>query len=142
MEGKAQMKPEIFLDSAFAIALAVETDAFHEKAVQIADDLDGSVLVTTRAILLEIGNALSKRSFRKAGARLLASLEMDESVVITPLSDELYEKALNLFVKRPDKEWGMTDCISFVVMQERGISEALTTDAHFQQAGFRVLMRE
>ena len=136
------MKPEIFLDSAFAIALAVATDSFHEKAVQISDDLDGSILVTTRAILLEIGNALSKRSFRKASAALLASIEMDENVVIIPVSEELYEKGLNLFVKRPDKEWGLTDCISFVVMQERRITEALTTDTHFQQAGFLALMRE
>ena len=136
------MKPEIFLDSAFAIALAVETDSFHEKAVQISNDLDGSILVTTRAILLEIGNALSKRSFRKASAALLASIEMDENVVIIPLSEELYEKGLNLFVKRLDKEWGLIDCISFVVMQERGMTEALTTDTHFQQAGFQALMRE
>jgi hypothetical protein len=142
MVGSAQMKPEIFLDSAFAIALAVETDSFHEKAVQISDDLDGSILVTTRAILLEIGNALSKRSFRKASAALLASIEMDENVVIIPLSEELYEKGLNLFVKRLDKEWGLIDCISFVVMQERGMTEALTTDTHFQQAGFQALMRE
>jgi len=136
------MKPEIFLDSAFAIALAVETDSFHEKAVQISDDLDGSILVTTQAILLEIGNALSRRSFRKASAALLASMQMDEHVVILPLSEELYEKGLNLFIKRPDKEWGLTDCISFVVMRERGITQALTTDAHFQQAGFLALMRE
>jgi predicted nucleic acid-binding protein len=136
------MKPEIFLDSAFAIALSVETDSFHEKAVQISDDLDGLILVTTRAILLEIGNALSKRSFRKASAALLASIEMDENVVIIPLSEELYEKGLNLFVKRLDKEWGLIDCISFVVMQERGMTKALTTDTHFQQAGFQALMRE
>lgn len=136
------MKPEIFIDSAFAIALSVETDSFHEKAVQISNDLDGSILVTTRAILLETGNALSKRSFRKAGATLLTSIEMDENVVIIPVSEELYEKGLNLFAKRPDKEWSLTDCISFVVMQECGITKALTTDMHFQQAGFQVLMRE
>ena len=63
-------------------------------------------------------------------------------MVIITVSEELYEKGLNLFVKRPDKEWGLTDCISFVVIQERGITEALTTDTHFQQAGFLALMRE
>ena len=58
------MKPEIFLDSAFVIALSIETDSFHEKAVQLSEKLDNVILVTTLAILLEIGNALSKRPFR------------------------------------------------------------------------------
>ena len=136
------MKTEIFLDSAFAIALSSETDAYHEKAVQISESLGGIVLVTTRAILLEIGNALSKRPFRKACTALLKSLEDDENVLIVPLSDDLFEKGLDLFAKRIDKEWGLSDCISFVVMQERGIAQALTTDTHFQQAGFQTLMRE
>jgi predicted nucleic acid-binding protein len=140
--GKIQMKPEIFLDSAFAIALSIETDSFHEKAIQISETLDNAILVTTRAILLEIGNALSKRPFRKASVALLQSLETDENVVIVPLSEELYQKGMTSFVKRVDKEWGLIDCISFVVMQEREITEALTTDAHFQQAGFHALMRE
>ena len=136
------MKREIFLDSAFAIALSSETDSFHEKAVQLSEELDGVILVTTRAILLEIGNALSKRPFRKASVALLRSLETDESVVIVPLSEELYQKGMTLFVKRADKEWGLIDCISFIVMQEHEITEALTTDNHFQQAGFHALMRE
>jgi predicted nucleic acid-binding protein len=136
------MKAEIFLDSAFAIALSGATDAYHEKAVQISESLDETVLVTTRAILLEIGNALSKRPFRKAGAALLKSLEDDENVLIVSLSDELFAKGLALFAKRADKEWGLIDCISFIVMQEREITEALTTDTHFQQAGFHALMRE
>ncbi len=136
------MKREIFLDSAFAIALSSETDSFHEKAVQLSEELDGVILVTTRAILLEIGNALSKRPFRKASVALLRSLETDESVVIVPLSEELYQKGMTLFVKRADKDWGLIDCISFIVMQEHEITEALTTDNHFQQAGFHALMRE
>ncbi|MEI6291790.1 MAG: PIN domain-containing protein [Chloroflexota bacterium] len=136
------MKREVFLDSAFAIALSIETDAFHEKAIQLSQSLDNTVLVTTRAILLEIGNALSKRSFRKASIELLQALENDESIVIVPLSEELFQKGLLLFIKRADKDWGLIDCISFVVMQEHEITEALTTDNHFQQAGYQVLMRE
>ena len=73
---------------------------------------------------------------------LLVSLEADPNIEIVPLSDQLYIRALRLYRERLDKEWGMIDCISFVVMQDRNISDALTTDMHFQQAGFRVLMRE
>ncbi len=57
-----------------------------------------------------------------------------------PLTDELYQQAFDLFRDRPDKEWGLIDCASFVVMQ-RGLTEALTPDEHFEQAGFRALLR-
>ncbi|MFM6025600.1 MAG: type II toxin-antitoxin system VapC family toxin, partial [Dolichospermum sp.] len=73
--------------------------------------------------------------------QLLESLETDPSVEVVLLSNSLYKLAFNLFKQREDKEWGLVDCISFIVMQDRGISDALTTDIHFQQAGFRALLR-
>ena len=91
--------------------------------------------------MLEIGNALSKKRFRHAAVSLLQALESDPSVEIVPFSQELYEKAFGLFRQRPDKEWGLIDCVSFIVMQERGIIQALTTDDHYRQAGFQALMR-
>lgn len=99
------------------------------------------LLVTTRAVLLEIGNALSKQRYRQAAVELLTALEQDRQVEIVPLSEELYEQAFALYRHRPDKEWGFVDCVSFIVMQERGLTEALTTDEHFEQAGFRALLR-
>jgi predicted nucleic acid-binding protein len=98
-------------------------------------------LVTTRAVLLEIGNALSKKRYRKAAVKLLDALEQDSQVEIILLSEELYKWALELFRKRPDKDWGLIDCVSFIVMKERELTEALTTDEHFEQAGFRALLR-
>ena len=99
-------------------------------------------MVTTSAVLLEIGNALSKLHYRQAAIELISALRSDPSVETVPLSDRLFEQALRLFSERPDKEWGLTDCVSFVVMQNRSLTSALTTDEHFQQAGFRVLLRE
>jgi predicted nucleic acid-binding protein len=135
---------ELFLDTAYALALSITDDAFHLRAIHLADQLTaaGTRLVTTRAVLLEIGNALSKQRYRPAGVRLLQSLELDPAVEIIPLSDQLYIHGLRLHRERPDKEWSLVDCISFLVMQDRGITAALTTDLHFQQAGFRVLLRE
>jgi hypothetical protein len=97
-------------------------------------------LVTTQAILLEIGNSLSKQKSR-AAIQLLESLETDPSVEVILLTNSLYESAFNLFKQREDKEWGLVDCVSFVVRQDRGITDALTTDTHFQQAGFRALLK-
>ena len=110
----------------------------------MADELKsaGTRLVTTRAILLEIGNALSKQRYRRAAVLLLDSLEIDPRVEIIPLSEQLYARASKLYRERPDKEWTLTDCMSFIVMEDREISEALTTDEHFHQAGFHVLMRQ
>ena len=138
------MRNEVFLDAAFAIALSSPNDFFHQQAVHLADQLQdaGTHLVTTRAVLLEIGNALSKQRYRHAAVSLLKALEADPMVTIIPLTEQLYERSFQLFRERPDKEWGLIDCVSFVVMQERGIWEALTTDGHFQQAGFRVMLRD
>ena len=55
-------------------------------------------------------------------------------------TENLYAQALELYRQRPDKEWGLTDCFSFIVMQARRIAEALTTDEHFQQSGFQALL--
>lgn len=138
------MMNEVYLDAAYAIALSSVTDKFHSQAVRLAGQLEESraKLVTTRAVLLEIGNALSKQRYRRASIKLLLAIEADPNIEIVPLSDQLYIRALQLYRARLDKEWGLVDCISFVVMQDREIIEALTTDNHFQQAGFRVLLRE
>lgn len=92
--------------------------------------------------MLEIGNALAKPRTRKVAIDLLEALEKDSQLEIVPLSESLFRRSFELYQRRTDKEWGLTDCISFIVMQDRGITDALTTDEHFQQAGFPPLLRE
>jgi uncharacterized protein len=144
MAKKLILSGSVFLDAAYAIALASSTDALHNQALDLADELEtgGTRFVTTWAVLLEIGNALSKVHYRHAAVQLLSSLHSDSNVEIVPLSGLLLERAVKLYAERPDKEWGLTDCVSFVVMDERGIGDALTADEHFKQAGFRALLRE
>ncbi|MBC7931453.1 MAG: type II toxin-antitoxin system VapC family toxin [Rubrivivax sp.] len=134
----------VFLDTSYAIALSAPADQLHEQAVKIAGliEVEGVSLVTTRAVTLEIGNALSKSRYRHAAIELLNSLEDDPAVEIVPFTEELYERAYQLYGSRADKEWGLTDCVSFIVMQERELGEALTADEHFRQAGFVALLRE
>ncbi|HEX9975089.1 MAG TPA: type II toxin-antitoxin system VapC family toxin [bacterium] len=133
---------EVFLDAAYAIALSSPTDQYHKRAKALAEQLeaDGTQLVTTRAVVLEIGNALAKQRYRAAAIDLLNSLETDPDVEIVPISEGLYKQAFQLYQERLDKEWGITDCISFIVMQDRGLIKALTTDEHFKQAGFQALL--
>ena len=134
---------KVFLDTAYAIALSVISDEHHRSAEALADQMEAeqTSLITTQAILLEIGNALSKKRYRKAAVELIDALERDPRVEIIPLTEELFGRALELFRNRPDKQWGLIDCVSFVAMQERGLTEALTTDEHFEHAGFRALLR-
>ena len=86
--------------------------------------------------MVEIGNALSRARWRALGYATILDLRADPDIEVMPADAELFERALSLYGARMDKEWGMTDCMSFVVMQERDLTQVLTTDRHFGQAGF------
>ncbi len=135
---------EVFLDTTFAIALSNQSDLFHKKAVQLADQIEaaGIFIVTTQLVLVRISNAFSKQQHNKAAISLLESIEADPNVETIPLSESIYKDAYKLFNSHADKKWDMVDCISFVVMNEHGIKDALTTNPHFQQIGFCSLLRE
>jgi uncharacterized protein len=138
------MRSEVFLDTSFAIALSAPDDYLHQRATHWAELLEiaGTRLVTTQAVMLEIGNALSKQPYRQGAVVLLNALAADSQVEIVPLSQELYDRAFQLYCERQEKEWNFIDCVSFIVMQYSGITEALTANKHFQQAGFRALLLE
>jgi uncharacterized protein len=130
---------EIFLDT-----YAVEKDQFHRAALELANRLEASraTLVTTQAILLEIGNFFARPPYRSAALALLGALHADPSVLILPIDETLLARGEQCLGERADKTWGLTGCISFTVMQDRGITAALTADLHFEQAGFQALLRQ
>jgi predicted nucleic acid-binding protein len=99
-------------------------------------------MITTRAVLLEIGNSLARARYRSAAISLLQAMETDPTIEIVPLSEELYQPSSQMYCDRPDKEWGLIDCVSFAIMSDRRITKALTADEHYQQAGFRALLRD
>lgn len=138
----AQLINKVFLDISYAVALSAATDENHQRALEVAEELEtaSATFVTTRAILLEIGNALAKVRYREAAVRLLTALENDPNVEIVPASDELYRRAFSIYHERLDKEWGLIDCMSFAVMKEHALTDALTADHHFRQAGFKTLL--
>lgn len=135
---------ELFLDTSFAISLASKNDEMHSRAISLAKGFTKkkNLIVTSQAVLLEIGNSLARKHSRQFCVRYLEDLRSDAFTLIVSLTDEIYDRAFDLFSKRSDKEWGMVDCISFIIMADRKISDALTADEHFIQAGFRALLRE
>ena len=134
------MSPKIFIDTLFVVALVNQRDQFHAQARDLAKTLDGHAFLTTEAVLLEIGNGLA-RHFKDSAIEIIDHFCMSADVELIHLSPGLFKEGFDLFRTHRDKEWGLVDCISFVVMRHEGLQEALTFDQHFQQAGFTALMR-
>lgn len=131
-----------FVDTSFLIALASSADQHHERANQLLDQVerDNIRLVTTSAVLLELGAALSRLALRAGAITIIRELQADARVEIINVGGELLEQGLALFERRQDKEWSLADCISFEVMTHLSLAQALTADVHFQQAGFVALL--
>ena len=130
-----------FTDTVFWLALVIRQDEHHARAQAWASRITGTI-TTTAAVLLETANALARPPWRSHAVKLIDHLKQRSDVVIVDLDDGLLERAWALYCGRPDKGWSWTDCVSFVVMQDRGLHAALTTDQHFQQAGFRAVLSQ
>ena len=129
----------VFADSVYFFAVLNAHDRLHEQAVRYAAEGTDPIL-TTAWVLTEVADGLCHCSARDAVVRLWQTLEAASDVEIVPPSPELFHRGFERYRLRPDKDWSLTDCISFVVMEQRGITEALTSDHHFQQAGFVTLL--
>lgn len=130
----------VFADTFFYLAIINADDAAHVRAVRLSDAFDGPVL-TTAWVLTEVADALAAPDRRTDFLTLLETLRADPEVTIVPPDERIFAAGIELYSNRRDKGWSLTDCISFVVMQEQGISEALTGDRHFEQAGFAALLK-
>jgi uncharacterized protein len=129
----------VFADTTYYIALANARDALHDRAVAFLSGFSGRI-VTTDYVLLEVANFHRRVAFRQAFLDLLETIRSDPDTDVVPAGPDLYQAGLDLFADRPDKDWSLTDCLSFVVMTDRGLTDALTSDHHFEQAGFRILL--
>jgi predicted nucleic acid-binding protein len=128
-----------FSDSYYYMAFISVRDAGHEKAQAFSRSYRGKS-VTTEWVLTEVADAFCAPEMRGVFLQLLSELRTQPGLQIVEATHDLFERGLTLFAARPDKAWSLTDCISFVVMQDHGITEALTADRHFEQAGFAPLL--
>lgn len=136
------MSHKIFVDTAAWIALLNTSDALHQSAQQVMHQLQQqqAFLVTTDFVLLEVADALSAPAVRARTVAFISGLRQLNVLQILPVSQALLNQGWQLYSQRPDKEWGLTDCTSFVVMTQEQLTIAFTSDHHFQQAGFIKLM--
>ncbi len=130
----------VFADTFYFLALLNPGDKAHSRAIASAQSLQGE-LVTTSWVLTEFADAMSSPPNRDEFISTLKDLRASTQVRIFQPDPVIYEQGIQLFAARSDKHWSLTDCISFVVMQQEGITEALTGDKHFEQAGFVALLK-
>lgn len=128
----------VFADTFFYQALLDARDPAHASA--LAHSKAGRNILTTEFILLELGNACARAQDHADFLALLAGIRASPRTRVIPLDSRLLQRGLDLFADRPDKNWSLTDCVSFVLMADEGLTEALTGDGHFEQAGFKALL--
>lgn len=133
---------KVFVDTAAWIAFLNVRDALYHQANEVMDRLLRlkTPLVTTEFVLLEVADALCTPKSRSQTVAFINNLRLLESVQIIAVSQKLLDEGWTFYSQRPDKDWGLTDCISFVVMTQQGITQAFTSDRHFEQAGFVKLL--
>lgn len=130
----------VFADTYYFIALLSESEPKRAQALEFATTFRGE-LVTTGWVLTELGDGFARPPERSAFVALCDRVAQNPHIRVVGCSDELLAAGLDLYRRRPDKAWSLTDCISFIVMEREGIREALTGDHHFEQAGFIALLK-
>ena len=133
----------VFADTGYWFALLHPGDQHHARSVEVTAGLGQASIVTTQMVLIEVFNAMAATGAvgRRHITQLLDRLEHDPDVEVIPQTDVQFRAAVKRYASRSDQRWILTDCASFLVMEERNINEALAYDRDFEQAGFSALLR-
>jgi predicted nucleic acid-binding protein len=131
---------DAFADTYYFLALLGADPSQQQAAINATRGRRGA-LVTTSWVLCEVANFLHRARDRAGFVRLWNDLRADPGVRIVGPDRQLFEDGIAVYAARPDKDWSLTDCISFVVMRRDAIGEALTADHHFEQAGIVALLK-
>ena len=130
----------VFADTGYWVAVLNPKDQLHERARQVSKGLGQVRILTSEMVLDELLAALSKPPSRDATIRGVEGIFANPNVEVVPQTSIQFREAFEMYKSRPDKEWSLTDCASFVLMRARGVAEALAHDDHFKQAGFKALL--
>ena len=137
---------QVFVDTAYWIAMLNRKDQGHQSALSATEDLKKSgfhKLVTTQPVLTEVLSVFSEQGefWKLQATEEVEKIMSDSNVIVIPQTNELFRRGLDFWKKRPDKGFSHVDCMSMVIMKERGVDEVLTSDTHFEQEGFVILMK-
>jgi hypothetical protein len=130
----------VFADAFYFVARLNRRDQHHDRVVAFSRDFRASLL-TTEWVLMEVADALAKSECRPRVREFVLHLREATACEIITASHELFHRALELYHQHADKEWTLTDCSSVLIMRDRGLTDVLTADRHFEQAGFNPLLK-
>jgi len=130
----------IFIDSSFFIALINERDQYHDIAVSLSNEFNSVQKYISEGIVFELSNSLVKK-YKNESISLIESILTSSDVTLITNNTVLFSEAFKLYKKFPDKNWSLTDCYSFTIMNKYKIKDVLTFDKHFEQAGYHNLIR-
>jgi predicted nucleic acid-binding protein len=131
----------VFADTGYWEATLNPNDKLHTKALAVSATLGKVRLLTTEMVLDELLAALSKLPVRAFAIKGVQTIRLNPNVEVIPQTSLQFDDAFKSYCEMQDKEWSLTDCASFNLMRERGLTEALAHDRHFEQAGFIALLR-
>lgn len=136
----------VFADTGYWIALFYREDQYHQKALRLSRKLsvERTSVFTSEMVLVEFLNFFTRfnQQLRYDMAHWVIQAKQDPSLTIVPQSSEQFDRAVRFYIDRADQQWSLADCSSFLIMTELHITDALAHDKHFEQAGFRALLRQ
>jgi uncharacterized protein len=140
------MADVVFWDTAAFVALGNADDELHEAAITVSRQLAGEKarILTTDAVLTEVVNTFSRVALRPMSRQLISAFQESTrsgAAQSIPVDSQLWQRGWQFFLDRPDKDWSLADCISFLVMQDHQVRRAFTSDRHFAQADYACLLR-
>jgi predicted nucleic acid-binding protein len=132
----------VFADAGYWIALLNPRDALHEKAIRVSASLGHIRIITSEVVLTEVLNAFASKGdlLRMAACVLVEKIRSNPNAEIVPMTSAAFRQAVERYRSRVDKTWGLTDCTSFLIMEQKGVTNALSADRDFRQAGFKALL--
>jgi predicted nucleic acid-binding protein len=137
------MANEIFVDTSGFYAMLVRDDDRHEAADRCLHEARRRRrrFVTSDYVLVETATLLKARGYVHLLQRFFETLQNSQAFRIEWTDPDRFHGTQAFFLKHSDQEWSFTDCLSFLIMRELRLRDALTKDRHFQPAGFVVLLK-
>lgn len=134
----------VFVDTAALIALGDNNDRFHFQALEVRNELKKyhQKFVTTNAVILELASYFSPSNARSSAIALIEAIDQSLKWDSLIIDDSLMKRGLELYKRMSDKDWSLVDCIGMIVARDLDITEIFTTDHHFEQAGFIILIKD
>ena len=130
----------VFADTYYYLALMNPRDSANSRAVEFSARWKRRI-VTTTWVLVEVADALAYPPQRPLFGLLMDALRSDRQTLVRPATESIFQRGVEFYESRPDKAWSLTDCISFLTMTDHDLTDALTGDHHFEQAGYVALLK-